>query len=76
MTAATFSLREYRDTFTERIGEVESGQTHVLTKHGKPCARIVPIAGARDVAAAIQSIRASRVKASAPVRELIQEGRQ
>ena len=75
MSEATFSLRIYRDTFTDRINEVESGQTHVLTKHGRPCARIVPIRGTRDVAGAIAAIRASLEKSGGNLKETISEGR-
>ena len=76
MTEATFSLRAYRDTFTDRISEVESGQTHVLTKHGRPCAKIVPIVGNRNVDRAISAIRASRIKGGGDgVRDAIAEGR-
>lgn len=75
MTVASYSIRSYRDTFTDRISEVESGQTHILTKHGRPCAKIVPIVGKRNVPAAIAAIRASRVKGGGNQREAIAEGR-
>ena len=75
MSETTFSLRTYRDTFTDRICEVESGQTHILTKHGRPCAKIVPIQGKRDVASAIAAIRGSCEKSGGYIRETIAKGR-
>lgn len=75
MSEATFGLRTYRDTFTDRISEVEAGQTHVLTKHGRLCARIVPTSGPRDVAGAIAAIRGSREKSGGNLWAAIVEGR-
>lgn len=61
------------------LGEVAAGETIVITKHGRPIARIVPTDETKRTAAAtIKAIRAGRRGqrlAGVPIRELINEGR-
>lgn len=72
---ATFTVREYKNTFCERAAEVESGQTHYITKHGRPCLKISPAEGRENVADAIARIRAARVKGRVSLKASIAEGR-
>ncbi len=48
--------------FAELLGQVEQGETVVITRHGKPVARIVPDDGRRreEVEAALEGISALR----------------
>jgi prevent-host-death family protein len=61
------------------LDEVEAGEIIVITRHGKPVARLAPInAPKRNVAEVIASIRESRKHNrldGLTVRELIDEGR-
>jgi prevent-host-death family protein len=64
-----------------RLGElldgVEGGASYVITRHGKPVARLLPMepgAEADRVVDALLAARAGR-RLGAPVRSLIEEGR-
>lgn len=37
-------IRELRDTLSRRLAEVREGHTVTVTDHGRPIARIVPVA--------------------------------
>ena len=61
------------------LEEVERGETVMITRHGKPVARLVPVReGHQTVAEAIEALLAFREKHPPDgfsVRELIEEGR-
>ncbi len=54
----TISLREANQGFARCIRQVEAGEDYVITRKGKPVARLVPIAGPRALSAAQQAARA------------------
>jgi prevent-host-death family protein len=61
----------------ELLAAVEGGASYVITRHGRPVARLLPVMPAepaRDVADALLAERAGR-RLGAPLRTLIQEGR-
>ncbi len=74
-TEAVFSLRVYKDTFSARANEVEAGQTHVVTKHGKPCLVVSRVGRLGSVQEAIAAIRASRPAGGGKLKASIEEGR-
>ena len=43
----TVSLREANQTFARCIREVEAGEEFVITRNGKPVARLLPVSGRR-----------------------------
>ncbi|WP_136708145.1 type II toxin-antitoxin system prevent-host-death family antitoxin [Agromyces sp. H66] len=42
-TSSNVGIRELRDTLSRQLARVRQGETVVVTDHGKPIARIVPI---------------------------------
>ena len=69
------SVAEYKDHFTQLLREVEKGRRHLITRHGRPIARVTPTARGRGVQETITSIRANRVGGRRPLKALIQKGR-
>ena len=61
------------------IDDVEKGETVVITRHGRPVARLVPVRrGQKSVAEVIEALmqfRNEHTLDGATIRELIQEGR-
>jgi len=61
------------------LDEVEAGETILITRHGRPVARLVPLGTPRrNLAETIQAIRESRKGnrlGGVTLRELIDEGR-
>lgn len=71
---------EARDRFSQLLDEVESGETIVITRHGKPVARLVPVSSpsrerTRETIAELRSFRRGRSLGGVRLRELIDEGR-
>ncbi len=56
---------EAKTHLPQLLDDVERGETIVITRHGRPIARIVPEAARRraDILAAIEEIRAARKNA-------------
>jgi prevent-host-death family protein len=52
------SLRDANQGFARCIREVEGGEEFVITRNGKPVARLVPISGKRVLSAHQQAARA------------------
>jgi len=50
-------LREANQGFSRCIREVEAGEEYVITRNGKPVARLLPIAGRRVLTAEQQAAR-------------------
>ena len=69
--------REYH--LPKLLEEVEQGETIEITRHGKPVARIVPLAPPRrtpvEVIADIREARKGVRLAGVTVKELVEEGR-
>jgi prevent-host-death family protein len=65
--------------FPRLIDDVEKGESVVITRHGKPVARIVPIEeppmSVEEAIAAIHEFRKSHPLNGISIRELIDEGR-
>jgi len=72
---------EVSDLFDDLLDRVERGGELVITRHGKPVARLTPLAENFDRAAAIEAVarlRESRkgvTLGGISIRELIDEGR-
>jgi prevent-host-death family protein len=58
----TIQSAEAKTHFSQLLDEVERGETIVITRHGRPIARLVaePASRGADVLAAIEEIRAAR----------------
>ncbi len=56
--AKQISLRDANQGFARCVREVEAGQEYVITRNGKPVARLVPIAGHRVLTSQQQAARA------------------
>lgn len=54
---------EAKNTFGSLLDRVEHGEEIVITRHGRPVARLVPNAGKRDVAAAKAALQRIRERA-------------
>ena len=61
------------------LNDVEHGETVIITRHGRPIARLVPVEGRqRTVSEVIESIREFRkghTLGDITIKELIEEGR-
>lgn len=62
------------------LDEVERGETVLITRHGRPVARLMPVPEARrrgidETIAAIREFRKGNRLAGITLRELIEEGR-
>lgn len=71
---------EAKTHLAKLLDEVEKGESVTITRHGRPVARLVPVAGSgkRSVAEVIADIRESRKGNrldGLTTRELIEEGR-
>ena len=53
----TISLREANQGFSRCIRDVEAGEEYVITRNGRPVARLLPIAGRRVLTAEQQVAR-------------------
>lgn len=72
---ATYPVRVYKDRFTQMIAAVERGQAHIITKHGRPVARVIPMGAGHSVSQAVQAIKAGRVQGRVNLKASIEEGR-
>lgn len=73
----TVGAYEAKTRLPELLADVEAGASYVITRHGRPIARLLPMAPSspgEDVVAALLAERAGR-RLGAPVRELIEDGR-
>jgi prevent-host-death family protein len=62
------------------LDQVERGETITITRHGKPVARLIPIAGSsrderRRAIAELKKLRRGQTLGGLSVRKLIDEGR-
>jgi prevent-host-death family protein len=75
----TVGAYEAKTHLPRLLDEVEAGETVVVTKHGRPVAKIVPVHAEReDPTSAIDALRAARAgvrRGRTPVRRMIEEGR-
>lgn len=58
----TISLRDANQAFARFIREVEAGADYVITRNGRPVARLMPVGGRRILNSAQQAAR-SRARA-------------
>ncbi len=66
---STVGIRELRDSLSRYIAEVRAGRTVIVTDHGRPVARIVPVAAPSALERLIAEGRvrpAADLKRSAP----------
>jgi prevent-host-death family protein len=80
MTTITVGAYEAKTHLPRLLAEVEAGGEVVITKHGKPIARLVPVdEPAVDISALIAEIKAARVGrprvTQDEIRSWIEEGR-
>jgi prevent-host-death family protein len=71
---------EAKTHLSQLLDQVERGETITITRHGRPVARLIPIAGSsRDergrAIAELKELRAGQTLGGIPVRELIDQGR-
>lgn len=77
----TVGAYEAKTHFIELLDKVERGETVIITRHGAPIARLVPVArSADDAAAAMEELHRFRRERrprldGITIRELIEEGR-
>jgi prevent-host-death family protein len=77
---AEVGVYEAKAKLSALLDQVEQGGSVTITRHGRPVARLVPIArGAEDVRTAIAELRNFRrgrlLGSQIGIRELIEEGR-
>lgn len=76
----TFGATEARTRFSQLLDEVEKGRVIVITRKGKPIAKLMPIGEAPaivpqgDIVEAFRRLRKGR-KLGTPIRRAIGEGR-
>ncbi len=78
----TVGTYEAKTRLTKLLEEVGRGETVTITRHGRPIARMVPIAGERraersadEIVAALRKLRAGVKRGGPGIRELIETGR-
>jgi prevent-host-death family protein len=77
-TVGSFEAKTHLPQLLERVAK---GEEFIITKHGKPVARLVPLQATKakpDVQAAVEAMkkfRKGRSLGGASIREMIQEGR-
>lgn len=77
-TIGSFEAKTHLSQLLERVA---GGEEFTITRHGKPVARLVPVASAKprpDVRAAVEAMKAFRKGRSLgglSIREMIEEGR-
>jgi prevent-host-death family protein len=69
-----------RTHLSRLLGQVERGETITITRHGRPVARLIPIAGSsrderRRAVAELKELRAGQTLGCLSVRELVDQGR-
>ena len=78
ITVGAFEAKTHLSNLLERVAE---GEEVIITKHGKPVARLVPAVSATpkpDVRAAVEAMkqfRKGRSLGASSIREMIEEGR-
>lgn len=76
--ATTVSAYQAKTHFSALLERASEGESVVITKHGNPVAKLVPIDSAPAVGDAIAALRRARIGARLhgdSIRELIEEGR-
>lgn len=75
----TVGAYEAKTQLSRLLERVEAGGTVVITKHGRPIARLVPASrrttDVAGVAAALRAARRGVTRGDVPVREMLDEGR-
>jgi prevent-host-death family protein len=77
-TIGSFEAKTHLPQLLERVGK---GEEFIITKHGKPVARLVPLQATKpkpDVRAAVEAMkkfRKGRSLGGVSIREMIEEGR-
>ena len=68
---------EAKTRLGELLAEVEQGSSFVITRHGKPIARLLPIEPTSSAEGVIDALLAARKgrRLGVPARTLIEEGR-
>jgi prevent-host-death family protein len=70
---------EAKTHLSQLLDQVERGETITITRHGRPVARLIPIAGSsqerRRAIAELKELRAGQTLGGLSVRELIDQGR-
>ena len=76
----TVGVYDAKTQLPRLLDEVEHGQSITITRHGRPIARLVPVAGrsrrtVEEVIESIESFRQKHTLGDITVKELIEEGR-
>jgi prevent-host-death family protein len=77
---AEVGASEAKTHLSHLLDQVERGETITITRHGKPVARLIPIAGSsrherRGAVTELKELRTGQTLGDLSVRELIDEGR-
>ncbi len=72
---AQWSVAEYKNRFTQLLRQVENGGRHVITRHGRPIARVAPATPGRSITNTLASVRNNRVPGRRDLKALIRKGR-
>jgi len=76
-TVTAYEAKTHLPRFLKRV---ESGEQFVITRHGSPVAKLVPIdprrpANLREVVEEMKALRRGRKVAPGEIRQMIEEGR-
>jgi prevent-host-death family protein len=71
---------EAKTHLSRLLDQVERGETIVITRHGRPVARLTPVGGSslddrRDAIAQLKELRKGQTLGGLSLRDLIDEGR-
>jgi prevent-host-death family protein len=71
---------EAKTHLSRLLDQVERGETITITRHGKPVARLIPVAGSsrderRRAISELKQLRSRQTLSGLTARELIDEGR-
>jgi prevent-host-death family protein len=71
---------EAKTHLSRLLDQVERGETITITRHGKPIARLIPVAGSsrderRRAISELKQLRAGQTLGGLTARELIDQGR-
>ncbi len=74
---STVGAYDAKTRLPELLAEVEGGASFVITRHGKPIARLLPIQPPSAGEGAVEALLAARAgrRLGEPTRALIEEGR-
>lgn len=67
------NLADAKARLSELVSKAESGEETVITRRGRPVARLIPIAAPREAFRSLAAFRATLPKARKPSAEIIRK---